>query len=565
MALVTLFVLATGGALSPLTFLFAVPVVLAAALLGTGGGLAAALGAGAIFGALIARAALADLAGDLSLGRLLYAGTSHLVGFLALGLLGGALADRLRRADTELAQQRDAVAELRALHADIVESISAGLMTTDREGRITFLNPAGSRIAKMELTAVAGRPAAEILGLAPRFLDEAGEMLRAGQRVRLERAWRRPADGEELYLGYTVSQLKGHTGEAAGWLIVFQDLTGLLALEQEVRIRERMAALGEMAAGMAHELRNPWPRSRGCVQVIGRGQVGEEQRPLVDVAIQETERLNRIIRDFLQYARPGPFQAAPVELVGLLEEMARLFRKSPDMSSRHRVVVTRGPGNTWALADRDRMRQVFWNLAGNAIKAMPDGGSLAVRVSGEGGDRVDAVVRGRGARDGLRRAAALLPAVRGDVPRGLGAGRGDRLPDRRGARRTGPRHFAPRARYGSPTGPPGGGAAGGRAGGTGRRSPAAGGPRAGRGRLRELTWPWSSWSTTNPASARCCAPCCAPKGHLVCTAASGEEGLGVLSREAVDLLITDLSMPGMDGVELLRRASTVSPETPGRS
>ena len=388
MALVTLFVLATGGALSPLTFLFAVPVVLAAALLGTGGGLTAALGAGTVFGALIAQAALADAAGDLPLGRLLYAGTSHVVGFLALGLLGGTLADRLRRTDTELAQQRDAVAALRALQADIVESISSGLMTTDREGRVTFLNPAGSQITRMEPAAVVGRPAAEVLGLAPRFLEEAGEMLRAGQRVRLERAWQRPADGEELYLGYTVSQLKDHTGEAVGWLIVFQDLTGLLALEQEVRIRERMAALGEMAAGMAHELRNPLAAISGCVQVIGRGPVGAEQRPLVEVAIQETERLNRIIRDFLQYARPGPFQAAPVELVGLLEEMARLFRKSPDMSARHRVLVTRGPGNTWALADRDRMRQVFWNLAGNAIKAMPEGGSLAVRVSGQGGDCV---------------------------------------------------------------------------------------------------------------------------------------------------------------------------------
>ncbi len=388
MALVTLFVLVTGGALSPLTFLFAVPVVLAAALLGTGGGLAAALSAGAIFGALIARAALSDVAGELAVGRLLYAGTSHLVGFLVLGLLGGALADRLRRADTELAQQRNAVAALRALQADIVESISSGLMTTDREGRVTFLNPAGGAITRMALSDVAGRPAAAVLGLAPRFLAEAGEQLRAGERVRLERAWRRPADGEELYLGYTVSQLKGHTGEAVGWLIVFQDLTGLLALEQEVRIRERMAALGEMAAGMAHELRNPLAAISGCVQVIGNGPVGEEQRPLVEVAIQESERLNRIIRDFLQYARPGPFQAAPLELVGLMEEMARLFRKSPDMSPRHRVEVTRGPGETWALADRDRMRQVFWNLAGNAIKAMPDGGSLAVRVSGEGGDRV---------------------------------------------------------------------------------------------------------------------------------------------------------------------------------
>ncbi|MCU0225029.1 MAG: ATP-binding protein [Acidobacteria bacterium] len=139
---------------------------------------------------------------------------------------------------------------------------------------------------------------------------------------------------------------------------------------------------------MAHELRNPLAAISGCVQVIGRGPIGAEQRPLVEVAVQETERLNRIIRDFLQYARPGPFQAAPVELAGLMEETARLFRKSPDMSPRHRVVVTRGPGSTWARADRDRMRQVFWNLAGNAIKAMPEGGLLTVQVSGEGGDRV---------------------------------------------------------------------------------------------------------------------------------------------------------------------------------
>ncbi|MCU0253962.1 MAG: ATP-binding protein [Acidobacteria bacterium] len=388
MALVTLFVLATGGGLSPLTFLFAIPVVLAAALLGTGGGLAAALGAGATYGVLVARAALADTSGELSAGRLAYAATSHLVGFLVLGLLSGALADRLRRADAELVQQRDAVAALRALQSDIVESISAGLMTTDREGRVTFINPAGHRITGMDLSTVAGRPVAEVLGLAPRFLEEAAESLRAGQRVRIERAWRRPGDGEELYLGYTVSQLKGHAGEAVGWLLVFQDLTGLMALEQEVRIRERMAALGEMAAGMAHELRNPLAAISGCVQVIGRGPVGVEQRPLVEVAIQETERLNRIIRDFLQYARPGPFQAAPVELAGLIEETARLFRKSPDMSPRHRVVVERGPGGSWALADRDRMKQVFWNLAGNAIKAMPDGGTLTVRICGEGGDSV---------------------------------------------------------------------------------------------------------------------------------------------------------------------------------
>ncbi len=420
--LVSLFVLATGGALSPLTFLFAVPIVLAAALLGRGGGLATALASGAIFGALVLFEALRVPPGELPLGRLLYAGTSHLVGFIVLGLLGGALADRLRRADTELARERDAVAALRALQADIVESISSGLLTTDRQGAVTFLNPAGSRILMRTAEEVLGRNGAELFGLAPRFLEEASEMLQAGRRVRGHRLWTRPADDEELYLGYSVSQLKGHTGEAAGWLIVFQDLTDLMALEQEVRIRERMAALGEMAAGMAHELRNPLAAISGCVQVLSRGGDGEEQRTLAAVATQETERLNRIIRDFLQFARPGPFAAAPVELVALMEEMARLFRKSPDVTPRHVIEVTRGPGNTWAMADRDRMRQVFWNLAGNALKAMPEGGRLTVRVLGEPGDRVTLSFSDEGHGMDPEAAARYFQPFQGSFRQGAGLG-----------------------------------------------------------------------------------------------------------------------------------------------
>lgn len=420
--LVSLFVLATGGALSPLTFLFAVPIVLAAALLGRGGGLWAALASGGVFSGLVALESMTVPPGELLLGRLLYAATSHLVGFLVLGLLGGALADRLRRADTELARERDAIAALRALQADIVESINSGLLTTDRQGEVTFLNPAGSQILRLSQEEILGRNGAELLGLGPRFLEEASEVLRAGRRVRGNRPWTRPADGEELFLGYSVSQLKGHTGEAAGWLIVFQDLTDLMALEQEVRIRERMAALGEMAAGMAHELRNPLAAISGCVQVLARGPGGDEQRTLAAVASQETERLNRIIRDFLQYARPGPFAAAPVELVALMEEMARLFRRSPEVTERHIIEVSRGPGNTWAMADRDRLRQVFWNLAGNALKAMPEGGRLRVRVSGEPGDRVILAFADEGHGMAPDAAARYFQPFQGSFRQGAGLG-----------------------------------------------------------------------------------------------------------------------------------------------
>lgn len=393
--LVAAIVVVTGGGLSPLSFLFAIPVMVAAALLGLRGGLLAALGAWGIYALQLTGPLWGGDLSELSPGRILYTAVSHLIGLLVLGALGGLLAERLELADRELRRKREDLDALRALHEHIVSSISAGLVTTDRTGRVTFLNRAAEEILKLPAQAIGGESATALFGLPDGYLAEAEETLRHGRRARFEREWKRPADGEALQLGISVSVLRGGDGVHEGWLILFQDLTEIATLEEQVRISERMAALGEMAAGMAHELRNPLAAIHGCVQLLSQ-EANPEGRTLSDTALRESERLNRIVSDFLAFARPGPCRPRPTDLLPLTEELARLLRLSPEIRPTHRIEVAAGAGTTWALADPDAIKQVFWNLASNALKAMPDGGRLEVTIGGHAGDRVLVAFRDEG-------------------------------------------------------------------------------------------------------------------------------------------------------------------------
>ncbi|MEN6527626.1 MAG: ATP-binding protein [Candidatus Polarisedimenticolia bacterium] len=415
------FVVASGGALSPLSFLFALPVMVAAAVWGLRGGAFAAGGVWCLYGLIVLRDVLRLPSADLPPGRVIYAVVSHLIGLVLLGALGGALADRLRSASDEIERQRGTLADLTARHEQIVASINTGLLTTDPQGRTAFVNRAGLEILRCPAADVLGRSAAELLGLPPGFLEEARAMERAGKKARFERPWRRPGTGEELLLGFAAASLRAEAPDESGWLIVFQDLSEIASLEAQVRTRERMAALGEMAAGIAHELRNPLAAISGCVQMLAKG-AAEDRRNLADVALRETERLNRIIRDFLEFARPGPFRPRACDPLALVEEMSRLLRKSPEIKRGQNIVVVDGPGRREALADPDRLRQVYWNLAGNALKAMPDGGTLTIEVAGYGGDHVQLAFRDEGPGMDEETLARLFQPFHGRFREGAGLG-----------------------------------------------------------------------------------------------------------------------------------------------
>ena len=399
-AVITGFVYASGGTHSPMSFLYLLPVITAAVLLLRWGAFVVAGVSWACYAGLV----LGTIAGvvpdfppgistDVSLSSkwLWYSLVAHLVGFLVTAWLSSYLAEGLWTVGVELAERRTDIAELQALNENIVESIRSGLITTDLEGRITFVNPAGCEITSRAAAELLGRDVMDLFGLEVSFLREIRGILGEERRFRFEKACCLREGSEERFLGVAASVLRDRKSRAKplGLIFIFQDLTEIVALEREVRLKERMAALGEMAAGMAHELRNPLASIVGSVQVLG-GEVRlpGEHEDLMEIILRESQRLDQAIRDFLVFARPGPFSAERTDLVRLINDSVRILRNSREFRPGHQLVTRFSAPEVHCEIDVNRAKQVFWNLATNALKAMPGGGTLTIRVEPSGPGQV---------------------------------------------------------------------------------------------------------------------------------------------------------------------------------
>ncbi len=386
-SLITVFVGITGGLDSPMSFLYLLPISVASMLLYRSGGLAIALICWSQYGALVLwgpdywpGGVASVLAPRPEPDRVIYFLVAHLVGLVAVALLSSYLSERLRTQGRELDERRGAVARLQALNENIIESINSGLITTSSQGTINFMNRGGSEILEWSPREVEGRSAMELFGLGAGFLLEIKRQLLASRRFRFEQ-WFTTPGGRKIFLGIAASNLHDKTGRPLGFIFIFQDLTEIQALEQEVRLKERMAALGEMAAGMAHELRNPLAAISGSVQYLkGDLQLEGEPLELMDIILRESDRLDHAIRDFLTFAKPGAFAPAPTDLVKLVEDQLKLLDKSRELTAQHRLQTDFEESSLLCEVDANRIKQVFWNLATNALKAMPDGGTLSVSI-----------------------------------------------------------------------------------------------------------------------------------------------------------------------------------------
>ena len=381
-AVVSFFVYASGGVHSPMSFLYLLPVITAAVLLPRAGAFITAVTAWVFYLSLVVGTITGFIADyppgssadvDISSQFLWYSLVSHLLGFLFAALLSTYLSERLRSAGEELAQRHSDIAKLRALNENIVESITSGLVTTGIEGRITFINPAGCEITRTTEHELHGTDVRELFGFDHGFLSEVRGILDGGRRHRFEKNCIL-RDGAERFLGFAASVLRDRSGRALGLIFTFQDLTEIMELEREVRLKERMAALGEMAAGMAHELRNPLASISGSVQVLrSEMPAGGEPAELMEIILRESQRLDQAIRDFLTFARPGPFSPAPEDIVRLISDSVRLLKNSREFHIGHRIETHFAAPQIFSQMDVNRAKQVFWNLANNALKAMPSG------------------------------------------------------------------------------------------------------------------------------------------------------------------------------------------------
>jgi two-component system sensor histidine kinase PilS (NtrC family) len=311
------------------------------------------------------------------------------VAFLVVGLLSARLAERQSRSDVRLQAAAQSLASLRALHERIVESIRSGVVTTDLQGRIYTFNTAAEEITGYDEADVRGQDASIFFGEIKEIVALSMEIGTADEASPRFEADCITADGLRLRLGFSVSPLFAETGETTGTVITFQDLTRIRALEETSRRQDRLAAIGRMAASIAHEIRNPLAAMRGSIQMLRADMEGESsQTELMEIILRESDRLNRIISDFLSYARPRSIIQSKVDVGELLRQTFTLLRHSAEIGD-SQIIEEQVPDTPVLVdADSEQLQQVFWNLARNALQAMPKGGTLRAVVEKHGQNRL---------------------------------------------------------------------------------------------------------------------------------------------------------------------------------
>jgi two-component system sensor histidine kinase PilS (NtrC family) len=311
------------------------------------------------------------------------------IAFLVVGLLSARLAGGQSQSEVRLKAATQSLATLRALHERIVESIRSGVVTTDLQGRIYTFNAAAAEITGYHEADVRGQDASIFFGDLKQIIADSMTAAGATEANPRFEADCLTADGLRLRLGFTVSPLFSELGDTTGTVITFQDLTRIRALEETSRRQDRLAAIGRMAASIAHEIRNPLAAMRGSIQMLRADMEGQSsQTELMEIILRESDRLNRIISDFLNYARPRSIIQSKVDVGELLRRTFTLLRNSAELNE-HQIIEEDVPDEPVLVgADAEQLQQVFWNLARNALQSMPDGGELRATVQPQKDNRL---------------------------------------------------------------------------------------------------------------------------------------------------------------------------------
>lgn len=327
----------------------------------------------------------------LELTRVVQIISFHVVAFLVVGLLASRLSER-QDSGQQLKETAKTLANLQVLHERIIESIRSGLITTDLEGHIYTFNASATEITGYKAEEMLGKPIAGLLGNIEKSIAHSLETTEIGdQPPRFEADLITP-DGFAVRVGYSIAPLSSETGESSGLIITFQDLTEIRSMEESVRRKDRLAAVGRVAAGLAHEIRNPLGAMRGAIQVLQIQTPPEtSQAKLMDIVLRESDRLNSIITNFLTYARPRVSNFSETNVSEAINDTFTLLRHSPDVNENHLLEADLPKKQILIAADATQLKQIFWNLARNSIQAMPEGGVFRVRLEEMANNRIKIV------------------------------------------------------------------------------------------------------------------------------------------------------------------------------
>lgn len=295
--------------------------------------------------------------------------------YLAVAHLASALAAKLRQAGRELRDKSGELLSLQVLHENVIHSIRSALITTDLEGRVTLMNAPGQKVLERTASSVYGRPIADL------FVDQLPNLDSTAAQCEVRGL---TPSGREKTFAVNVTALIVPEQGTIGYVYTFEDRTELRRLENEIRMRDRLAAVGRLAAGIAHEIRNPLASIAGSINVLSEvTPFNEEQKTLVNIITRESTRLNNIISDFLVYSREKSFKFSRMDLVPLLED-ALVLLSNRSQTKELTIVRDYALPEAFAAIDADRIKQVFWNLLENAVRAMQGKGTITVSVRAVG-------------------------------------------------------------------------------------------------------------------------------------------------------------------------------------
>jgi two-component system sensor histidine kinase PilS (NtrC family) len=385
LAIVTAVVASTGGARSMFAFLYVMLVTAACVTLSRTGGLtvaaiASCLYTGLVFGRTVFPLTAMFEAPEETTGLEILTMFANAATFLVVAIVAGGLAERFRSTRAELEAQRKSLENLKAFKDLVFESVGTGLIAVDRAHTITAFNRTAATITGVPVARAIGRPWHSVFGDAVSISDvdaavDAGRSADTRHEVTLPHG-----EGPGTPVRMTFSALLGADGERLGLICACEDLSAIRAMEERLRHADRLATLGRMSANIAHEIRNPLASLTGAIEVLAtQGPETELRERLANIVLKESGRLNAILRDFLEYARPAPLARARVNVCETIDEVLTLLEHRATPGSLK--VVRELPASLEWDVDPQQFRQAMWNLCLNAVQAMPDGGELCLAAA----------------------------------------------------------------------------------------------------------------------------------------------------------------------------------------
>jgi two-component system sensor histidine kinase PilS (NtrC family) len=295
--------------------------------------------------------------------------------FLLTGVLSGFLGEEIRKGMEKVRDRDDVIQKLESFHKQVIDNIPSGLLTIDTRGRVNLVNDTACVILGVTREDTVGKPMGQVLaGI------EGWEAKERGDASRIPRAETRflKADGTEVYLGFSISPMKDAEGQSIGRVVIFQDLTPIHQMEERVRIADRLAGVGELAAGLAHEIRNPLASIAGSSQLLRESATSSgESATLLDIIGRESQRLNVLITDFLAYTGPSQRNTSRLDVASLLRDVAEAVRAGEAREKGVAIELAALPA-LMVEGDGEQLRQVVWNLVRNAVQAAPAGEKVMI-------------------------------------------------------------------------------------------------------------------------------------------------------------------------------------------